>query len=327
MKNNSYKHPKISILAGKLNLPPYAALGIVEAMLQWCRQFAIQGDIGKWPDASIANGILWDRQPSELIEALVSARFVDKAPEPHRLVIHDIKDHADNTWKQNLEDAALTWWDGSSPRSSKYERNSARNGKRATTQTLDLQEEAAGFKKSGSDLQEILNLASRNLELSGSIPPDSFHSQSQSQSLIPPTPKGDVGVIEDLRYREGELRSKLSEMFGRRGTTEWSGKELNKLREVAKRPDSLLELRAIRKYYDFLKNGPPEKDYRRHDIQTLLNNWPGELDRANNRRTSSGSASPRSTQPVSETYKPMEKPKEDLTNAEAHASATKEQIT
>lgn len=314
MKNNSYKHPKISILALKLNLPSYAALGIVEAMLQWCRQFAIQGDIGKWPDASIANGILWDRQPSELIEALVSARFVDKAPEPHRLVVHDIKDHADNTWKQNLEDAGLTWWDGSSPRSSKYERNSARKKTTATTQTLESEGEEDYFKKSGSEVQEILNLPSRNLEVSGSFPPDSFHSQSQSQSLnIPPTPKGEVDGVENRRYREGILRSKLSAMYGRRDTTEWSGKELNKLREVAKRPDSLTELSAIQQYYDFLKNGPPDKDYHRRDIQTLLNNWPGELDRTQNRRISSGRSSTASNSSRSTKYIPLEERGEDET--------------
>jgi hypothetical protein len=44
------------------------------------------------------------------------------------------------------------------------------------------------------------------------------------------------------------------------------------------------DLKLIEAYYNF--SHPPAADYRRRDLQTLLNNWPGELDRARRFRPS-----------------------------------------
>jgi len=136
MKRGTPDHPKTIMLAMELE-KIYAthrrkgsfggkseAVGLLEVLWDWCSKYAIQGDIGKWPDEVIANGIGWIWSGKELIYALVQSRWLDKAPEPFRLVIHDIKDHATNTWRQNLEDAGLTWWDGSDPRKYKLQKNS-----------------------------------------------------------------------------------------------------------------------------------------------------------------------------------------------------------
>ena len=128
MKRGTPDHPKMLMLCMHLE-KIYAAhhkkasfggraeaIGMLEILWEWTSKYAIQGDVGKWPDEVIAQGIGWTFSAKELISSLIESRWLDRAPEPHRLVIHDIKDHATNTWRQNLQDAGLTWWDGSSPR-------------------------------------------------------------------------------------------------------------------------------------------------------------------------------------------------------------------
>lgn len=116
MKRGTIDHPKMDMLAAELRIPKPYAVGILETLWHWAPRFAIQGDIGKWPDASIAKGTGWDGPAENFIDALVKSGWIDRVDGPARLVIHDVQDHADNTWKQNLEDAGLRWWDGSRPR-------------------------------------------------------------------------------------------------------------------------------------------------------------------------------------------------------------------
>ena len=104
-------HRKLSSFGGRAY-----AVGLLEMLWEWTSKYAIQGDIGKWPDDVIAAGIGWPFSGKELISCLISAQWVDRVAEPHRLVIHDLQDHASNCWRQNLENAGITWWDGSAPR-------------------------------------------------------------------------------------------------------------------------------------------------------------------------------------------------------------------
>jgi len=68
---------------------------------------------------------------------------------------------------------------------------------------------------------------------------------------------------------------KIGEWFGRKAETLWSVAESEALQQI--NPTDK-EIDGMATYYDDLI--PPEKDYRRRDLQTLLNNWPTELDRA-----------------------------------------------
>ena len=70
-------------------------------------------------------------------------------------------------------------------------------------------------------------------------------------------------------------------LFKRRKTTAWSQKEAKALTDIMKRPDAHTELAEIEAYYT------SDAKYLRRDLQTLLNNWPGELDRA---RSGTGTA-------------------------------------
>jgi hypothetical protein len=71
------------------------------------------------------------------------------------------------------------------------------------------------------------------------------------------------------------LKSRIGSWFGRRESTVWSDKELKALKLLGNPPQ---EIQSIEAYYT--ARIPKEADYRRRDIQTLLNNWTGEIDRA-----------------------------------------------
>lgn len=72
-------------------------------------------------------------------------------------------------------------------------------------------------------------------------------------------------------------KGKIGLWFNRRESTKWTKKELKALKEIGEIDDEDFE--TLEKYYtvDISKD-----DYRRQTIATLLNNWPGELDRARN---------------------------------------------
>gem|GEM_PF-3963220 len=78
----------------------------------------------------------------------------------------------------------------------------------------------------------------------------------------------------DLFQVEIDFRKKIiSEIFHRRENTKWTDKEARAFNEFPAKCD-ITEFELVAAYY---RSGAP---YLRKDLQTLLNNWPGELDRA-----------------------------------------------
>jgi hypothetical protein len=83
------------------------------------------------------------------------------------------------------------------------------------------------------------------------------------------------------RKAEDEARRKaiahrLNAIFSRHDTTRWSDREVRAMRRLW--PISDEDMALVEAYYRApIQN---DRDYRRHDLLTLLNNWPGELDRA-----------------------------------------------
>lgn len=67
----------------------------------------------------------------------------------------------------------------------------------------------------------------------------------------------------------------VASWFSRRATTEWSAKELKAWKAV--QPINAEDFEAVKWFYT--ESGCP---YLRKDLQTLLNNWNGEVDRAKN---------------------------------------------
>lgn len=70
------------------------------------------------------------------------------------------------------------------------------------------------------------------------------------------------------------LRQKINQWFKRRPTTRWSDKEDKALKLIAKLGTDSEDLSSLDRYYN------SGCEYLRRDVQTLLNNWTGEIDRA-----------------------------------------------
>lgn len=75
------------------------------------------------------------------------------------------------------------------------------------------------------------------------------------------------------------IQKRINAIFRRRDSTKWMPKELRSYKLIS--PIAESDLQAIEKYYAATIT---EKDYRRREIFTLLNNWAGEVDKANKYR-------------------------------------------
>jgi len=75
-----------------------------------------------------------------------------------------------------------------------------------------------------------------------------------------------------------QLKAEVGKHYGRGPDDRWGCDEEYALVEVAKRPAALEEFDTIRAYY---RNGA---EYPRTQVKTLLENWPGELDKARNHK-------------------------------------------
>jgi len=102
MKRGTIRHPKLLRLATALRLPPFAALGLLEALLEWTFDYARDGAIGRHDNHAIAVGVGWEGDPDRLIAALITSRWLDPCA-THRLVVHDLADHAPESWKRQMK--------------------------------------------------------------------------------------------------------------------------------------------------------------------------------------------------------------------------------
>jgi hypothetical protein len=106
------------------------------------------------------------------------------------------------------------------------------------------------------------------------------NAKTKSESNPPSLPL--VGGVEI-----SQLGQRIGAWFKRRPATVWSPKERKALKALeATNPDTE-DVAILEAYYVAAMD--PQKDYRRRDLVTLLNNWSGELDRA--RRWKSSTAS------------------------------------
>ena len=75
------------------------------------------------------------------------------------------------------------------------------------------------------------------------------------------------------------MQIRICALFNRRVTTQWSEKEIRAYRKLGSIPEQ--DISEMEKWYS-----RTDVDWRRKDVQTLLNNWQGELDRARNYKPS-----------------------------------------
>lgn len=100
--------------------------------------------------------------------------------------------------------------------------------------------------------------------------------EGASKGLPSPIGKGIGKSNGKGRVKENsELMIRIGGWFGRKPDTLWSEKEAHALK-MANPTDA--EIEGMECYYG--ASIPKTEDIRRRDLQTLLNNWSGELDRA-----------------------------------------------
>jgi len=104
----------------------------------------------------------------------------------------------------------------------------------------------------------------------------------------PPTPKGELTDEEkeakrieaEKKAEENAAKRRFSDricaIMHRRPDTKWSDKERRALNKIFPAPEE--DIVAIETYYGATITS--QNDIRRRDVGTLLNNWPGEVDRA-----------------------------------------------
>jgi hypothetical protein len=111
MKRGTPDHPKTLMLMAALELPKYAAVGLLETMWHFTARYAPAGNIGKFSDELVATSLGWDRDPSRLVAALVESGWLDEHKE-HRLLVHDWPDHSDEAADKWLSEHAEKYADG-----------------------------------------------------------------------------------------------------------------------------------------------------------------------------------------------------------------------
>lgn len=173
MKRGTPDHPKTKRLMRSLGIPAYAAVGILESLFHFTAKYAPRGDVGKFSDQDIAEGLGWDGDPSDLITVLMSTGWIDLHPE-HRLIVHDWQDHADDSVKKTLKNKDILFVEPFRP-----------VGEARTERLDDNKTSPEDFRK-GSTIDEPFR----------KIPASHSHSQShkpEPEKDIPPS--GEVGGV------------------------------------------------------------------------------------------------------------------------------------
>ena len=115
MLNHGPTHPKMLALMRTLQLPHFAAVGIMELLWQFTARYAPRGDIGRYADIDIAESIQWPVGDHErLIKALIEVRYLDQV-EKHRLIVHNWAKRCDNTVHRKVAMMGEYFVDGTRP--------------------------------------------------------------------------------------------------------------------------------------------------------------------------------------------------------------------
>ena len=100
MKTDGLSHPKTKRLCNHLDVPLYQAVGILECLFGFAATYADDGRVSKYKIEEIAAFLEWDRDPAELIDALVASGYLEN--HEGNLVIHDWFDHCADYVKKRI---------------------------------------------------------------------------------------------------------------------------------------------------------------------------------------------------------------------------------
>lgn len=96
---NLARHPKTIRLAKALGVSVPAAVGHLHLLWWWALEYAQDGDLTHFSDDEIAEAVLWDGDPGDLVAGLTAARLLD---DRH---IHDWDDYAGRLIQKRVENA------------------------------------------------------------------------------------------------------------------------------------------------------------------------------------------------------------------------------
>ena len=102
MKRGTPEHPKLIDLALRLQIPRYAAAGLLELLWHFTAKYAHAGNVGRFSNGQIAQALSWDGEPDELASMMLASCWLD-LDSTHRLVVHDWSEHADQTVRRYLQ--------------------------------------------------------------------------------------------------------------------------------------------------------------------------------------------------------------------------------
>jgi uncharacterized protein YdaU (DUF1376 family) len=112
------------------------------------------------------------------------------------------------------------------------------------------------------------NATASNSHVNGTCQTDAY--QISDIRVSPIVPKGDE------KAPRNPIAIRINKFMGRRETTAWSEKEIKAFKKVSFNEEDLALVEAY--YFSERKR---TDNICRTSVQTLLNNWPGEVDRAN----------------------------------------------
>lgn len=101
MTSDTFDAPKMRTLADELfrilprrqkSYSRLGAVGLVEVLFHWTRHYAPQGNVGKWTNQEIADGLDWRYSADNLIQAFIDSGWLLRHPEL-RLVVCDWSKH------------------------------------------------------------------------------------------------------------------------------------------------------------------------------------------------------------------------------------------
>ena len=98
-------HPKTKKLARLLDISLPAAVGHLHYLWWWALDFAPSGSLVKFDEFDIADAVLWDKDPKDLIKALVKSGYIDSGPNGE-LHIHDWGEYAGKLLEKRAKDRA-----------------------------------------------------------------------------------------------------------------------------------------------------------------------------------------------------------------------------
>lgn len=112
-KRGVLTHRKTRRLSAILKQPLWAALGLLESLWHFTAESCPRGDIGRLSNQDIADGLWYDGDADELIEALKASGWLTM--HGATLIVAGWSEHADDAVRRRLHRNGETFSDGASP--------------------------------------------------------------------------------------------------------------------------------------------------------------------------------------------------------------------